>query len=126
MRRRIKDYSISLSKGELYPALTVDFGIDMTGYTNQQFIDSIRLVIDETTGLVLASSLKKNTITGRTILRPFTTKCVIQFDFSNCSVKDYEKVQKIQTTDSFTIEVDTGEVPMEVSAITDTFINALT
>lgn len=100
-------------------------GVDVSDYTDQQIIDSIRLVIDETVGLVLASSLRKDNFEIENY-HDSSGKIDIVFDLSGLSDKDKEKAQKIQDTDSFTIEVDTGEVPMEVSAITDTFINALT
>ncbi len=122
MRRRIKDYSVSVGSSAII--IGIGLGVDITGYTDQQIVDSIRLIIDETVGLVLTSSLRKDTFILD--IKSYEGSIRMVFPFSNLSVKDYEKAQKIQTTDSFTIEVDTGEVPMEVSAITDTFINALT
>ena len=123
MRRRIKDYTVGGDTLTLVLAMRV--GVDVSDYTDQQIIDSIRLVIDETVGLVLASSLRKDNFEIENY-HDSSGKIDIVFDLSGLSDKDKEKAQKIQDTDSFTIEVDTGEVPMEVSAITDTFINALT
>lgn len=99
-------------------------GVETRDYTERQCVDSIRLVIDEAVGLVLTSSLRKNTIeyTDGEDGEEFE----IHFDLSNLRSEDRAKVYRMKTSDSFTIEVDTGEVPMEVSAITDTFINALT
>ncbi len=118
MRRRIKDYTVYFDEiGKLdFLVIDADFGVDMSEFSNKQIEESIRLVIDETERVLLTSSMKKGNIA--VINRHDTTWVEILF------YKD--SFDTIKSTDSFTIEVDTGEVPTYVSSISEDFINSLT
>ncbi len=118
MRRRIKDYTVYFDwiVGAGYLVVDADFGIDMSEFSDKQIEECIRLVIDETAKVLLTSSMKKGNIV--TVSKHDTTWVKILFY--------KESFETVKTTDSFTIEVDTGEVPMEVSSISDDFINSLT
>lgn len=118
MRRRVKDYNVYFDwiVGAGYLVIDADFGIDMSEFSDKQVEECIRLIIDETAKVLLTSSMKKGNIITVTI-----------HDTTWVQILFYKEVfETVKTTDSFTIEVDTGEVPMEVSRISEDFINSLT
>jgi hypothetical protein len=122
MRRRLASYSAGIipNTNNIKFAVIADFGMDMTGYTNQQIIDSIRLIVDETACIVLTSSMQKENIDS--VIISETTKVQITF---NIPTVDPEK--KMQSTDAFTIEVDTGDnAHADHEKILDTYENLVT
>lgn len=122
MRRRLASYSAGIipNTNNIKFVVIADFGMDMTGYTNQQIIDSIRLIVDETACIVLTSSMQKENIDS--VIISETTKVQITF---NIPTVDPEK--KMQSTDAFTIEVDTGDdAHADHEKILDTYENLMT
>jgi hypothetical protein len=92
-RNRIKNYTIRGQEIIIHKATT---------------IEDIRLIINETKGVVICSSMQKDNVTLRTITDPIagTTETCIGVDTSIC---------ELSFTDKLTIECDYGDSLQEES-----------
>lgn len=104
MRYRVKDYSIEVSGNLVYVQITIPAGVTPTqGATTKPLREAIRLIVDETAGIVFCSSMQKANIKA---VGPGEADREWYIAFQIPSGKT------VTATDQFTIEVDWGDEPM--------------
>jgi hypothetical protein len=94
MRHRIKDYTI-----------TGDTDITIKGNVS---VEDVRLIVDETQGEVICSSMKKSNVT-----------CVYVEDLDQTHISFDKSICEMQPNDLLTIEIDKGEETAKEQTITD-------
>lgn len=107
MRYRIKDYAVEVAGNNLILTIPVPSGIDISASaeTVQKLIkEAIRLVVDETAGVVFCSSMQKDKYYSHSEQMPSTQNTRLIFAIPSGKT--------VATTDQFTIEVDFGDEPM--------------
>ena len=110
MRYRIKDYAVEVAGNNLILTIPVPSGIDISvsAETVQKLIkEAIRLVVDETAGIVLCSSMQKDKYYSHAEPMPSTQNTRLIFDIPSGKT--------IAITDQFTIEMDWGDEPSETA-----------
>jgi hypothetical protein len=110
MRYRIKDYTVEVAGNDLILTIPVPSGIDISASaeTVQKLIkEAIRLVVDETAGIVLCSSMQKDKYYSHA--EPILSMQNTRLIFAIPSGKT------IVATDQFTIEMDWGDEPSKTA-----------
>jgi hypothetical protein len=110
MRYRIKDYTVEVAGNDLILTIPVPSGIDISASaeTVQKLIkEAIRLVVDETAGIVLCSSMQKDKYYSHAEQMPSAQNTRLIFTIP--------PDKTVATTDQFTIEMDWGDEPSELS-----------
>ncbi len=110
MRYRIKDYTVEVAGNNLILTIPVSSGIDISASaeTVQKLIkEAIRLVVDETAGIVLCSSMQKDKYYSHAEPMPSTQNTRLIFAIPSGKT--------IAITDQFTIEMDWGDKPSETA-----------
>ena len=107
MRYRVKDYTVSPSGSSVWLYFTAPQGVQLSSDPDNEiepFIqEAIRLVIDESAGIVFCSSMQKQSYLERAKCTPATHQIRLQF-----AVPDGKTVS---STSAFTIEMDWGDEP---------------
>lgn len=110
MRYRIKDYTVEVAGNNLKLTIPVPSGIDISvsAETVQKLIkEAIRLVVDETAGVVFCSSMQKDKYYSHAEQMPSTQNTRLIFAIPSGKT--------VANTDQFTIEMDWGDEPSELS-----------
>lgn len=110
MRYRIKDYTVEVAGNDLILTIPVPSGIDISvsAETVQKLIkEAIRLVVDETAGIVFCSSMQKDKYYSHAEQMPSTQNTRLIFAIPSGKT--------VANTDQFTIEMDWGAEPSETA-----------
>ena len=104
MRYRVKDYTVTISNGNVNLYFTAPDGVTLTNDPDNEvepyITEAIRLVIDESKKIVLCSSMQKRTV-ERAKANLTTRQIWIAIEIPDG--------QTLFTNDEFTIEMDWGE-----------------
>lgn len=117
MRYRVKDYTVQPIAGGVWLYFTAPQGVELSSDPDNEiepFIqEAIRLVIDESEGIVLCSSMQKRVYLERAKCTPATREIRLQF-----AIPEGKTVSSVSV---FTIEMDWGESPedMKIAIPTD-------
>ena len=107
MRYRIKDYTVQPVAGGVWLYFTAPQGVELSSDPDSEietFIqEAIRLVIDESEGIVLCSSMQKRVYLERAKCTPSTREVRLLF-----ALPEGETVSSVSV---FTIEMDWGDTP---------------
>ena len=111
MRYRVKDYTVSPSGSSVWLYFTAPQGVQLSSDPDNEiepFIqEAIRLVIDESAGIVFCSSMQKQSYLERAKCTPATHQIRLQFAVP--------EGKTVSSTSAFTIEMDWGDVPSGLS-----------
>ena len=107
MRYRVKDYTVQPVAGGVWLYFTAPQGVQLSSDPDNEiepFIqEAIRLVIDESDGIVLCSSMQKRVYLERAKCTPSTHEVRLLFALP--------EGETASSTDMFTIEMDWGDEP---------------
>ena len=107
MRYRVKDYTVQPVAGGVWLYFTAPQGVELSSDPDSEietFIqEAIRLVIDESEGIVLCSSMQKRVYLERAKCTPSTREVRLLF-----ALPEGETVSSVSV---FTIEMDWGDTP---------------
>lgn len=114
MRYRIKDYTVDVYQGNVrvfltVPSTLIEASPSFTPEERRKVTEAIRLIIDETAGVVFCSSMQKDNIILMQAQnnQDGTTEIAIYFAIPSGKT--------ITSTDQFTIEMDWGDEPSGLS-----------
>lgn len=111
MRYRVKDYTVQPIAGGVWLYFTAPEGVELSSDPDNEiepFIqEAIRLVIDESDGIVLCSSMQKRVYLMKARCTPATREIRLQFAVPEGTT--------VSSTDVFTIEMDWGDEPTGLS-----------
>ena len=111
MRYRVKDYTVQPVEGGVWLYFTAPQGVQLSSDPDNEiepFIqEAIRLVIDESDGIVLCSSMQKRVYLDRAKCTPATREVRLLFALP--------EGETASSTDAFTIEMDWGDEPSGLS-----------
>lgn len=109
MRYRVKDYTVSQSGSSVWLYFTAPQGVELSSDPDNEiepFIqEAIRLVIDESAGIVFCSSMQKRVYLERAKCN--TTTRQIRLCFA------VPEGKTVSSTSAFTIEMDWGDTPFD-------------
>ncbi len=112
MRYRVKDYTVSVYQGNArvfltVPSTLIEASPSFTPEEMRKVTEAIRLIIDETAGVVFCSSMQKDKIIQMQAQnnQDGTTEIAIYFAIPTG--------KSIASTDQFTIEFDWGDTPFD-------------
>lgn len=108
MRYRVKDYTVDIYQGNIRVALTVPNTLieaypSITDAEIRKITEAIRLIVDETAGVVFCSSMQKNYIVSISAQNDQVSQTEILITFA---IPDGKTVS---ASDQFTIEMDWGD-----------------
>ena len=111
MRYRVKDYTVQPVAGGVWLYFTAPQGVQLSSDPDNEiepFIQqAIRLVIDESAGIVFCSSMQKQSYLERAKCTPATHQIRLQFAVP--------EGKTVSSTSAFTIEMDWGDEPTGLS-----------
>lgn len=107
MRYRVKDYTVQPSAGDVWLYFTAPEGVELSSDPDNEiepFIEeAIRLVIDESEGIVFCSSMQKKVYLEKARCTPATRQIRLMFAVP--------EGKTVFSTSAFTIEMDWGDEP---------------